>query len=145
MSCLILSFILIKQLSNSFPIFDREPVCFGPAVFVEIKVGEKDSCPLSSSSPARDAVPTGDYHAVFAALLGRGCNDKTELLAVPGHPYRRTWFQQVWKETASEQRGGQSDGGSSAAQPGALLSLLLHELGVSVRIQRFLVPGRLQW
>lgn len=62
------------------------------------------------SLPSRDAVPSGADHAVLAALLGPGCNAKAGLPAGPARPSQRSWFQQVWKETASEQRGGQSDG-----------------------------------
>lgn len=43
------------------------------------------------------------------------------------------------------QSRGEAKAMGSAAQPGALLSLLLHKLGVSVHSQRFLGSGRLQW
>lgn len=58
---------------------------------------------------------------MFAAFLGWGSNDKAlgcwQDLLVCTKPL---CFKQVWKEMASEQRGGRSDEISRAAQPRAL-------------------------
>ena len=71
------------------------------------KVGRKDSSLLSLSSSARDIIPIRDNHVVFAALLGQCCNDKA-LGCWQDLPVctKGLCFKQVWKEMASEQRGG---------------------------------------
>lgn len=87
--------------------------------FCSNKAGKKDSSPVSSLSPARDAIPIRADHAVFAALLGKAPGCRQVLPVCTTDP-----------DSSGVQRNSQSDECSSAAQPTALLPLLLHQLRI---------------